>query len=65
MQIKVCDRCGKQVEPIKDTEYSKDYWRYDVTFDAHPYPKENRDLCQDCKKSLYFWMWGLNKHETK
>lgn len=39
--VKQCDRCGALIIPFKLTaqEFEKDYWRYDVTKDCHPYER--------------------------
>ena len=69
MQVTKCDRCGKVFSPIEDAikncDPRKKYWRYDIYFDAHPYPQEKYDLCDDCKKDLYNWIIGAGKYEKK
>lgn len=62
MQVTKCDRCGKvfsYLEDAKTYDFSEQYWRYDVIYDAHPYPAEKCDLCNDCKKNLYKWIKGV------
>ena len=56
--VKQCDRCGALIIPFKLSaeEIEKDYWRYDVTKDCHPYERIIIDLCYDCKKDLVEWL---------
>lgn len=68
MKATKCDRCGKVFSLLEDAKYCSPYdkdWRYDVYFDAHPYPSERCDLCLDCKKALYKWMTGVDTDEKK
>lgn len=61
MKITKCDRCGKVFSPFeeaKNYDLYEEYWRYNISFDAHPYPEDSYDLCSECKKSLYKWIKG-------
>lgn len=66
MQVTKCDKCGKVYFPLKELdeiarlEPNTKYWRYELYFDAHPYPQEKVDLCKDCKKDLYHWLLGVD-----
>lgn len=68
MKVTKCNRCGKVfsiLEEAKHCSFRDTYWRYDIYFDAHPYPSEKCDLCLDCKKALYKWMTGVDVDEKK
>ena len=54
---KKCDRCGVFYEQDYDcSAINQNWWRYDVTKDAHPYGSIKLDLCNECKKSLERWL---------
>lgn len=68
MRVTKCDKCGKiysDLEEIEEYKLNEKYWRYDLYFDAHPYPQEKVDLCKDCKKDLYNWLQGVGKYAKK
>lgn len=54
---KQCDRC-KNFYPVfgQNKDVEKDYWRYDVVKDCHPFESLKLDLCNDCKKKLVEWL---------
>ena len=59
MTITKCDRCGKEIsldDAINLADTKKPWWRYDIYYDAHPYPTKKFDLCINCKKDLYDWI---------
>ena len=61
---KQCDRCGGLYIPIPTVpkpEWSKDWWRYDIIKDCHPYPEEKLDLSPECKSKLADWLRGNDK----
>lgn len=58
MNAKQCDRCGKcytSEEEVNSFSLTDERWRYNLTYDAHPYGTFVKDLCPDCLKSLYSW----------
>ena len=58
MNAKRCDRCKKfydDDEALERFTLSDPRWRYDITYDAHPYGVIVKDLCPDCRESLYSW----------
>ena len=62
MLVTKCDRCGRVFSYLVDAKtynLNEQYWRYEIYFDAHPYPAEKCDLCSDCKKDLYKWIKGI------
>lgn len=71
MNVTKCDKCGKIYSPLEELgkiaecELDMKYWRYELYFDAHPYPQEKVDLCKDCKKKLYHWLRGVGEYAEK
>lgn len=55
---KKCDRCGRLYENINASEFdpNKEFWKYSIVKDYHPYPTEKIDLCLPCWRDLYAWL---------
>lgn len=61
-----CDRCGKLYEKnigLNASEFDKDWWRYSIRKDNHPYEETKIDLCESCQRALDDWIkqGGKNK----
>lgn len=68
MKVNKCDRCGRIIsldDGMDLYDAKKHWWRYDIEYDAHPYPAEKLDLCINCKKDLYKWIKGVDKYAEK
>lgn len=50
---KQCDRCGQAIDPLVSDNQTVTYDIVEVTV----YGRETLDLCPDCKKKLYRWVW--------
>lgn len=68
MIVTKCDRCGRTFS-LKDEidlyDAKRPWWRYDIKYDAHPYPTQKLDLCINCKEDLYKWIKGVDKYAKK